>query len=62
LYTRSTKKGDIREILHLFVHFGANPSILTDSHAHIGSDKLPRVIENMRNCVIEHGGEVHFNS
>ena len=62
LYTRSTKKGDIREILHLFVHFGADPSILIDSHAHIGSDKLPRVIENMRNCVIEHGGEVHFNS
>lgn len=62
LYTRSTKKGDIREILNLFVHFGADPSILIESHAHIGSDKLPRVIENMRNCVIEHGGEVHFNS
>lgn len=62
LYTRSTKKGDIREILHLFVHFGADHSILIESHAHIGSDKLPRVIENMRNCVIEHGGEVHFNS
>ena len=62
LYTRSTKKGDIREILHLFVHFGADPSILIESHAHIGSDKLPRVIENMRNCVIEHGGQVHFNS
>ncbi len=62
LYTRSTKKGDIREILHLFVHFGADPSILIESHAHIGSDKLPRVIENMRNCVIGHGGEVHFNS
>ena len=62
LYTRSTKKGDIREILHLFVHFGADPSILIESHAHIGSDKLPRVIENMRNFVIGHGGEVHFNS
>ncbi|MBR5183822.1 MAG: FAD-dependent oxidoreductase, partial [Bacteroidales bacterium] len=62
LYTRSTKKGDIREILHMFVHFGADPAILIESHAHIGSDKLPRVIENMRNCVIEHGGEVHFNS
>ena len=62
LHTRSTKKGDIREILHLFVHFGADPAILIESHAHIGSDKLPRVIENMRNCVIEHGGEVHFNS
>lgn len=62
LYTRSTKKGDIREILHLFVHFGADPSILIESHAHIGSDRLPRVIENMRNCVIAHGGQVHFNS
>ena len=62
LYTRSTKKGDIREILHMFVHFGADPAILIESHAHIGSDKLPRVIENMRNCILEHGGEVHFNS
>ncbi len=62
LYTRSTKKGDIREILHMFVHFGADPAILIESHAHIGSDKLPRVIENMRNCIITHGGEVHFNS
>lgn len=62
LYTRSTKKGDIREILNLFVHFGADPAILIESHAHIGSDKLPRVIENMRNCIIEHGGEVNFNS
>ena len=44
LYTRSTKKGDIREILHMFVHFGADPAILIESHAHIGSDKLPRVI------------------
>lgn len=62
LYTRSTKKGDIREILHMFVNFGADPAILIESHAHIGSDKLPRVIENMRNCIIEHGGQVHFNS
>lgn len=62
LYTRSTKKGDIREILNLFVKFGANPDILIESHAHIGSDKLPRVIENMRNCIIGHGGEVHFNT
>lgn len=62
LYTRSTKKGDIREILHMFVHFGADPAILIESHAHIGSDKLPHVIENMRNCIIAHGGQVHFNS
>ena len=62
LYTRSSKKGDIREILHMFVHFGADPAILIESHAHIRSDKLPRVIENMRNCIIAHGGQVHFNS
>ncbi|MEG0518612.1 MAG: NAD(P)/FAD-dependent oxidoreductase [Bacteroidales bacterium] len=62
LYTRSNKKGDIRQVLHQFVKFGADPSILTDAHAHIGSDKLPRVIENMRNCILEHGGEVHFNT
>lgn len=62
LYTRSTKRGDIREILHQFVRFGADSSILIESHAHIGSDKLPAIIENMRNCIIANGGEVHFNS
>lgn len=62
LYTRSTKKGDIREVLYQFVNFGADPSIITDAHPHIGSDKLPAIIEGMRNCIIEHGGEVHFNS
>ncbi|MCI1720833.1 MAG: NAD(P)/FAD-dependent oxidoreductase [Bacteroidales bacterium] len=62
LYTRSTKKGDIREVLYQFVKFGADPSILIDAHPHIGSDKLPAIIEAMRNCIIEHGGEVHFNS
>lgn len=62
LYTRSTKKGDIREVLYQFVKFGADPSIITDAHPHIGSDKLPAIIEAMRNCIIEHGGEVHFNS
>lgn len=62
LYTRSNKRGDIREVLHQFVKFGAEPSILIESHAHIGSDRLPRIIENIRNCIIEHGGEVHFNT
>lgn len=62
LYTRSNKKGDIREVLHQFVAFGADEAILTDAHAHIGSDQLPRVIENLRNCIVEHGGEVHFNT
>ena len=62
LYTRSNKRGDIREVLHQFVKFGADPNIMIESHAHIGSDKLPRIIENIRNCIIEHGGQVHFNT
>ena len=62
LYTRSSKRGDIREVLHQLVRFGANPSILIDAHPHIGSDKLPIVVENIRKCIIEHGGEYHFDS
>lgn len=62
LYTRSSKRGDIREVLHQLVRFGADPSILIDAHPHIGSDKLPTVVENIRKCIIEHGGEYHFNS
>ena len=62
LYTRSSKRGDIREVLHQLVRFGADPSILIDAHPHIGSDKLPIVVENIRNCIVEHGGEYHFNS
>ena len=62
LYTRSSKRGDIREVLHQLVRFGANPSILIDAHPHIGSDKLPTVVENIRKCIIEHGGEYHFDS
>ena len=62
LYTRSSKRGDIREVLHQLVLFGADPSILIDAHPHIGSDKLPIVVENIRKCIIEHGGEYHFDS
>ncbi len=62
LYTRSNKRGDIRKVLYQFVKFGADPSILVESHAHIGSDKLPRIIENMRECIKEYGGEVYFNT
>ncbi len=62
LYTRSNKRGDIRKVLHQFVKFGADPNILIESHAHIGSDRLPRIIENIRECIKEHGGEVHFNT
>lgn len=62
LFTRSSKRGDNREVLHQFVNFGADPSILIDAHPHIGTDKLPRLVSNIRECVIEHGGECHFQT
>mgnify|MGYP002853038166 CR=1 FL=1 len=62
LYTRSKKRGDIEKILRVFCQHGADPSILTDSHPHIGTNKLPSVIESMRNTIIRCGGEVHFQT
>ena len=62
LYTRSTKRGDNMEVLRRLVQFGASPDILIDAHPHIGSDKLPVVVENIRKCVVDHGGEYHFDS
>ena len=62
LFTRSSKRGDNREVLHQFVNFGAGPSILIDAHPHIGTDKLPRLVANIRECVIGHGGEYHFQT
>ena len=62
LFTRSSKRGDNREVLHQFVNFGADPSIIIDAHPHIGTDKLPRLVSNIRECVIEHGGEYHFQT
>lgn len=62
LFTRSSKRGDNREVLHQFVNFGADPSILIDAHPHIGTDKLPRLVTNIRECVIGHGGEYHFQT
>ena len=62
LYTRSSKRGDIREVLHNLVRFGASSSILVDAHPHIGSDKLPGVVENIRRFIVDQGGEYHFNS
>ena len=61
LYTRSTKRGDIREVLHQLVAFGAKESILVDAHPHIGSDALPRIVEGIRHCIENHGGEYHFD-
>ena len=60
LYTRSSKRGDIRQVLHLLVKFGASADILIDAHPHIGSDKLPAVVENIRKFIIAQGGEYHF--
>ena len=62
LFTRSSKRGDIREVLYQLVAFGASEEILTDAHPHIGSDKLPIVVENIRHCIEEHGGEYHFDT
>ncbi len=60
LYTRSKKRGNVNKILNVFCQHGAPLSILADAHPHIGTDKLPGVIENMRNTVLRCGGEVHF--
>ena len=62
LYTRSKKRGNVEKILNVFCQHGASTNILADAHPHIGTDKLPRVIENMRNTIIRCGGEVHFQT
>ena len=62
LYTRSSKRGDIREVLHQLVAFGASEDILIDAHPHIGTDRLPEIVKNIRTCIEDHGGEYHFDS
>lgn len=62
LYTRSKKRGNIEKILNVFCQHGASTNILADAHPHIGTDKLPRVIENMREQIIRSGGEVLFQT
>lgn len=62
LYTRSKKRGSVDKILNVFCQHGASTAILADVHPHIGTDKLPKVIENMRNTIIKSGGEVHFHT
>lgn len=62
LYTRSNKRGNINGILKIFEHFGADKKILTDAHPHIGTDKLPEVIKNMRETILRAGGEIHFST
>ncbi len=62
LYTRSHKRGDIRGALEWLVHFGADPAILVDAHPHIGTNKLPQIIERMRKAICAAGGQVHFGA
>lgn len=61
LYTRSTKRGDLKKVLAILVEQGADPDIQIDAHPHIGSNKLPLIIEKMRSCILRFGGEIHFN-
>ncbi len=62
LYTRSNKRGDVYEVLHQMAAFGAPESILTEARPHIGSDILPRMVEGIRECIVSHGGEYHFEA
>ena len=62
LYTRSNKRGNVNKVLEIFVQHGASKDILIDSHPHIGSNILPKVVSNIRQIIIENGGEIYFNS
>lgn len=62
LYTRSKKRGDVDKIIQILVAFGADKDIMVDAHPHIGTNKLPGIIKNIRECILSHGGEIHFNS
>ena len=62
LYSRSKKRGNMQRVMELFHHFGAKDNILYEAHAHIGSDKLPSIIRAMRECIMKHGGEIHFGT
>jgi uncharacterized protein len=62
LYTRSVKRGDVYKSLKLLVEHGATSDILVDAHPHIGSNKLPNVVQNIRETILQYGGEVHFNT
>ena len=61
LYTRSNKRGDIKKVLDVFIQHGANERIGYEAHPHIGTNKLPAIIENMRGTILQAGGEIHFN-
>ncbi len=62
LYTRSLKRGDVRRIFESLVYHGATEQILVDAHPHIGTNKLPKIVQNIREAILQHGGEIHFNT
>lgn len=62
LFSRSKKRGNMQRVMELFHYFGANDGVLYEAHAHIGSDRLPAIIRAMRECILEHGGEIRFNT
>ena len=62
LFSRSKKRGNMQRVMELFHHFGGDDRLLYEAHAHIGSDKLPTIIRRMRECIIEHGGKIHFST
>lgn len=62
LYTRSKKRGSVERMLQLLVHHGATDKILADAHPHIGTNKLPQVVQNLRESILEYGGEIHFET
>lgn len=62
LYTRSLKRGDVRRIFESLVQHGVTEQILVDAHPHIGTNKLPKIVQNIRETILRHGGEIHFNT
>ena len=62
LYTRATKRGDIKRIMDILVQHGADEEIRIETHPHVGSNKLPKIVEAVRETIIQNGGEIHFNS
>ena len=62
LYTRSTKRGDVNRIIDILIQHGADPEIAIDTHPHIGSNRLPKIVAEIRKTILDNGGEIYFNS
>jgi uncharacterized protein len=62
LYTRATKRGDIKKIIDVLIQHGADPEIAIDTHPHIGSNRLPKIVAAIRKTILDNGGEIHFNA